>query len=359
MTLHTSFRHPQSHPTPHPQFTPRSGYFINSSGELRDPLNQPGDNLGDGWGVDVFPLSTDEFSYALGQRGETRKKLARAADCIMEYVGFVAVMGGFKDERSRAKDYLEWLLKQRKGALTVETRGRDDLTIVEVPRGSVGFVTGHKGESLRDVERQTGTFCFADGEKGATSNAGEYEKLLIFGASSEARYLRVCCFLRCVSVVPFVFVCFACVRPWLLCEADGVSSCVVLCFASARAAATPAGSSRTRSRSRSPATPAAATADTTTAAAADTTTGGAAGMTTAAAGMTTAAAAAGATEAEAGTAAAAGGTAAAGTATAGTEAAGGTARAAASAAAAAAGAATAAERRARQHGGDDYHVGCC
>ena len=31
-----------------------------------------------------MPLTNDEFSYALGAGGSTRKKLARAADCIME-----------------------------------------------------------------------------------------------------------------------------------------------------------------------------------------------------------------------------------------------------------------------------------
>lgn len=167
------------------------GHFVSSRGELRDPLNQPGDDWRDGWGYDTMPLTTDEFSYALGRGGETRKKLARAADCIMEYVGMVAVMAGFKDERKRARDYLEWLLQQRKGPVSVETSRRDDVTVVEVPRDSVGYITGHKGESLREIERQTGTFCFANGEKGSSRSNGAYELLLIFGASSEVR-VRLC-----------------------------------------------------------------------------------------------------------------------------------------------------------------------
>lgn len=60
-----------------------SGYFVNGRHELRADLNQPGDDWKDGWGYDLVPLSTDEFSYALGGGGQTRKKLARAADCIM------------------------------------------------------------------------------------------------------------------------------------------------------------------------------------------------------------------------------------------------------------------------------------
>ena len=85
-----------------------------------------------------MPLSNDEFSYALGAMGSTRKKLARAADCIMEYVGGVAIVAGFKSERRRAKDYLSWLLQQRRGVVSVDTRDRDDVTVVEVPRDSVG-----------------------------------------------------------------------------------------------------------------------------------------------------------------------------------------------------------------------------
>ena len=164
------------------------GYFISSDGKLRNPLQQPGDGESDGWSYDCMPLTSDEFSYALGSGGNTRKKLARAAECIIEYVGMVAICAGFKDERRRARDYLSWLLEQRRGVVQISDRsGRDDLTVVEVPRESVGFLTGHKGESLREIERQSGTFCFADGEKGRDSAAGAYENLLIFGANPEGR----------------------------------------------------------------------------------------------------------------------------------------------------------------------------
>jgi len=165
------------------------GYFMNSESKLRAPLVQPGDGEDDGWSYDTVPLTSDEFSYALGAGGSTRKKLARAADCIMEYVGMVAICAGYKDERKRAKDYLGWLLEQRRGAVQIRDRDRDDLTIIEVPRESVGFLTGHKGESLREIERMSGTFCFADGEKGRASGAGQFESLLIFGASKDGRRL--------------------------------------------------------------------------------------------------------------------------------------------------------------------------
>ncbi len=41
-----------------------------------------------------FQFRGEEFSYALGKDGSTRKKLAKAAHCLMEYVGEFAVMSG-------------------------------------------------------------------------------------------------------------------------------------------------------------------------------------------------------------------------------------------------------------------------
>ena len=84
--------------------------------------------------------------YALGSGGSTRKKLAAASGCILEYVGKMACFCGYSDERKRARDYLRWLLKQKAGAVTVDSEGRDDASVVSVPKTSVGFITGHRGE---------------------------------------------------------------------------------------------------------------------------------------------------------------------------------------------------------------------
>ena len=53
------------------------------------------------WGTDTRWLKSDELSYALGKRGMTRKKLARASGCIVEYVGNVVHMAGNKRQRVR------------------------------------------------------------------------------------------------------------------------------------------------------------------------------------------------------------------------------------------------------------------
>ena len=73
----------------------------------------------------------------------TRKKLARSSGCIVEYVGYTVFMSGSKAERDRAQEYLGWLFEQLKGPVYVDGwEERDDVTMVDVPRDCVGYVTG-------------------------------------------------------------------------------------------------------------------------------------------------------------------------------------------------------------------------
>jgi len=148
--------------------TKRPGYFT------RDIRKSVSDH--EGFASDTYPMDESELSYALGKDGTTRRKLARASGAIMEYVGQIAFICGNIDERTRARTYLKWLLKQRNGSVFVEdVRDRDDVTIVPVPSAAIGYVTGNRGSSLRQVEEESGTFCFVEGGR------GESEQLLIFG----------------------------------------------------------------------------------------------------------------------------------------------------------------------------------
>ena len=162
------------------------GYFLDGN-RLKNKLNQPGDDEGDDFDYDTMPFEGEEFSYALGARGSTRKKLAAAAGCIMEYIGQTAVIAGNARERRQGRDYLGWLLKQRQGNLYVDTAGRDDVTEIEAPRSAIGFVTGHKGEGLRGVESETRTFCFTNSPKDGAEVTGSTETILIFGDDENDR----------------------------------------------------------------------------------------------------------------------------------------------------------------------------
>jgi hypothetical protein len=106
----------------------------------------------DGFNTDRIPIEEDDYSYALGKGGATRKKIARASGCIIEYIGRLAYLSGVKKERTRAREYLSWLFQQRIGPVEVDYAHRDDVTVIGVPKDCVGFVTGQKGSSLRAVE---------------------------------------------------------------------------------------------------------------------------------------------------------------------------------------------------------------
>merc|ERR1719436_1897075 len=72
-----------------------------------------------GFATDRMIFKDDELSYALGKGGTTRKKLALSSGCILQYVGHVAFLVGTLKERRRCKEFIEWLLQQRRGQVTV------------------------------------------------------------------------------------------------------------------------------------------------------------------------------------------------------------------------------------------------
>jgi len=132
-----------------------------------------------GFNTDRMIFRDDELSYALGKEGATRKKLENASGCILQYVGHVAFMAGTLKERKRVKQFIDWLLSQRRGSVTVaDAHERDDCTEVHIPDNCKGWVTGNRGSELRRVEQETGTFMFM-----ALNQRGE-ERLLIFCANA-------------------------------------------------------------------------------------------------------------------------------------------------------------------------------
>eukprot|EP00997_Jenningsia_sp_PLL12_P005755 NODE_228_length_2086_cov_144.817869_g196_i0.p1 GENE.NODE_228_length_2086_cov_144.817869_g196_i0~~NODE_228_length_2086_cov_144.817869_g196_i0.p1 ORF type:complete len:604 (-),score=185.06 NODE_228_length_2086_cov_144.817869_g196_i0:148-1959(-) len=133
------------------------------------------------WGTDTYLFRGDELSYALGKEGSTKRKLARAANCIMEYVGDFCFFSGTKEERRRARRYLDLLLKQRSGQVHVDdVHKADDVTYMTVPKESIADVMGNRAKGLRDIEESTGSFLFL-----ARSRDGE--QLVICGFDPEAR----------------------------------------------------------------------------------------------------------------------------------------------------------------------------
>ncbi|KAH8052418.1 hypothetical protein JL721_10892 [Aureococcus anophagefferens] len=73
------------------------GYCVSSKGDLREHERVQGDTDVDGWGCDTYMLTGDNFSYALGAKGSTRRKLAAASGCIIEYAAAPRRVGYKKD----------------------------------------------------------------------------------------------------------------------------------------------------------------------------------------------------------------------------------------------------------------------
>merc|ERR1719371_162832 len=84
-------------------------------------------------------------------------------------------MAGSLKERRRCREYITWLLQQRRGVVTIdEVAGRDDATEVHIPENCKGWVTGNRGSELRRMEEETQTYMFM-----AVDEKGD-ERLIIF-----------------------------------------------------------------------------------------------------------------------------------------------------------------------------------
>eukprot|EP00437_Effrenium_voratum_P024042 CAMPEP_0181403092 /NCGR_PEP_ID=MMETSP1110-20121109/3520_1 /TAXON_ID=174948 /ORGANISM="Symbiodinium sp., Strain CCMP421" /LENGTH=673 /DNA_ID=CAMNT_0023525347 /DNA_START=29 /DNA_END=2050 /DNA_ORIENTATION=- len=135
-----------------------------------------------GFDTDRMLFRDDELSYALGKDGATRKKLELASGAILQYVGHVAFIAGTLKERRRCREFVNWLLQQRRGSVTItDLSRRDDVTEVKIPDSCKGWVTGNRGSELRRMEQETGTFMFM-----ALDRHGE-ERLLIFSANGGSK----------------------------------------------------------------------------------------------------------------------------------------------------------------------------
>jgi len=128
-----------------------------------------------GFDTDRMVFKDDELSYALGKEGTTRKKLELAAGAILQYVGHVCFIAGTLKERKRCKEFINWLLMQRRGSVTIpDVTRRDDATEMHIPENCKGWVTGNRGSELRRMEQETQVFMFM-----ALDARGD-ERLIIF-----------------------------------------------------------------------------------------------------------------------------------------------------------------------------------
>jgi rRNA processing protein Krr1/Pno1 len=162
-------------------------WFAGEDGEKPDVNIIDADLADDDWGVSWLKLRSDMVGYALGRGGETRIKLEIASGCIIQYIGLWAAFAGNKAQQERGKTYLTWLLEQQNGHVVNPGQDRNDVKILWVPEDSVGYVTGVKAKTLRNLETKTGTFCFFDKSNLRNMGRKTKEEMLIFSWKKEQR----------------------------------------------------------------------------------------------------------------------------------------------------------------------------
>ena len=111
-------------------------------------------------------IGSEDAAFLVGTGGATKAKVARAAgvrlDLNDEQGGSHTLeITGSQQARDRAKQYVEWVLRQRVGQIAVDmSTRREDLSIVEVPEECVAYVMGKNGSVLRSIEEEWGTLMF-------------------------------------------------------------------------------------------------------------------------------------------------------------------------------------------------------
>ncbi len=90
---------------------------------------------------------------------------------------------GTDKQRDDAKFCTQIILEQRHGVVAFEQeRSRGDVSVIEVPGNSVGYVTGKGGARLHKMEDDWRIFMFfAKRDRHSQGAHGETQKLVFFG----------------------------------------------------------------------------------------------------------------------------------------------------------------------------------
>ena len=121
-------------------------------------------SLGNNASNGIEPSFSHSYSRNVIREGrKTKEKIARVsgADLDLYEQSLTLEIRGSDAARGRAKKYVECVMAQRVGPVTIDdATDDDDLTCIQVPSEAVGFVTGSQGNFLRQVEEEWGTLMF-------------------------------------------------------------------------------------------------------------------------------------------------------------------------------------------------------
>ena len=133
-------------------------------------------------------ISQADARFLIGTKGATKRKLMRVSRAKFEIVPLdgdaeenqTVTISGSEEAVARAKQYAEWVLRQRVGKISVDTSApRDDMSVVDVPPSCTAYITGKQGQGLRRIEADNGTLMFFG--KPTTDPEDAPEKLIILG----------------------------------------------------------------------------------------------------------------------------------------------------------------------------------
>ena len=95
-----------------------------------------------------------DAAFILGKGGTTKKKIARACQAKIDLheKDRKVYMSGSAIQRQRAREYLGFVMQQRKGPVEIDLETpRDDMTMICVPADCVAFILGRGGGTLRSL----------------------------------------------------------------------------------------------------------------------------------------------------------------------------------------------------------------
>ena len=121
----------------------------------RDPSPKKDSRGGE---VDVLKISNDDAAFILGKNGKTKEKIARVSGAEIDLFehSLTLEIRGDDAARDRAKKYIECVMAQRVGPVTIDesSHDSDDLTTINVPSEAVGFTAARRATSCAPSRRR-------------------------------------------------------------------------------------------------------------------------------------------------------------------------------------------------------------
>jgi len=138
--------------------------------------------------TDRIPLSEMDVAYLVGKEGQTRIRLENFSGARLSIDRDAAEVSGSPEERELATLAIRITLQQRNGGKVDvdfdELEDRRDVSTLDVPQKTVGFLLGAKGATLRKMESEHRVFMFFDNDNVRSGKHGPSKRLYVIGTGA-------------------------------------------------------------------------------------------------------------------------------------------------------------------------------